>query len=355
MVMALCLTLSGHSAFAQSQEPTQARGGLESPGLVDFDDDPGPKIIINIPAYRLYFYRDNRLVKDYPIAVGKSVSRTILGEYTIVRKAKNPTWYPPDGSPPVPPGPANPVGSRWLGLSKDGYGIHGTNNPSSIGKAVSLGCIRMLEKDVQELYEMAPIGTRVKFIYETVIVTTDPVLGQVYITAFPDIYNMGTNSISHAVSTISKSPGAAGLEPDQFMLSHILSEARGQPVIFPRRVEIVLGGKTLKNDGFLQAGEPMLPLADLATAMATAAPGATTIHGRVYIPLSACKSLPGLAGAGIRLEYRGLMPVVYIDLPEPILAKETAPVPGPTGGDTAAAGDRDTPGRGSPGEDPAPQ
>ena len=339
----------------------------------DFDTDPGPKIIINIPAYRLYFYRQNQLVTDYPIAVGKTVSKTMLGEYTIVRKAKNPTWYPPDGSPPVPPGPNNPVGSRWLGLNKSGYGIHGTNAPSSIGKAVSLGCIRMYEEDVKELYDIAPIGTRVKFIYETIVVTTDPMLKETYITVFPDIYQMGTNTLTQALNAIKALSGWINLEPDEFILSNLLKQASGKPSVFPKRVEIAINGLKLKSTGFQQRGEPMLPVADLL-AMSKAIgvskiagaskitgalkipeapkqPGGSgeasiptsggialaqepaggdagkkaqegalpaqvaSLYGRSYIPLKACAKLPGFAGATYKMERQGSKVVVYLDLP----------------------------------------
>lgn len=94
-------------------------------------------------------YKDGKYVKYYPIAIGKPSTPTPTGKFTIINKAIN---------------PGGPFGVRWLGLSKKGYGIHGTNNPSSIGKAVSNGCIRMYNKDVLELANMVPIGTVVTII-----------------------------------------------------------------------------------------------------------------------------------------------------------------------------------------------
>ncbi|WP_232713391.1 L,D-transpeptidase family protein [Bacillus xiapuensis] len=87
-----------------------------------------------------------KTVKVYPVGVGKMLSKTPVGDFVIINKAPN---------------PGGPYGAMWMGLSKKSYGIHGTNNPASIGKYVSKGCIRMYNKDVLELSRIVPIGTRV--------------------------------------------------------------------------------------------------------------------------------------------------------------------------------------------------
>ena len=84
------------------------------------------------------------------------------GTFTIARRVKNPT-YSHDGKT-VLPGPGNPVGTRWMGLNIKGYGIHGTNEPRSIGKAASHGCIRMAKKDLEEMYEMVSVGDSVELV-----------------------------------------------------------------------------------------------------------------------------------------------------------------------------------------------
>lgn len=106
-------------------------------------------ITINIGARTLTLYRNGQWYKSYPVAVGKPATPTPKGTFTIINKAVN---------------PGGPFGVRWLGLSKPGYGIHGTNNPSSIGKAISNGCVRMYNKDVLELANLVSIGTTVKII-----------------------------------------------------------------------------------------------------------------------------------------------------------------------------------------------
>lgn len=106
-------------------------------------------ITINVGARTLTLFKNGKWFKSYPVGVGKPATPTPKGTFTIINKA-----YKPGG----------PFGERWLGLNKKGYGIHGTNNPSSIGKAVSNGCVRMYNKDVIELYNLVSVGTTVKII-----------------------------------------------------------------------------------------------------------------------------------------------------------------------------------------------
>jgi lipoprotein-anchoring transpeptidase ErfK/SrfK len=103
-------------------------------------------IDVSTSKHQLRLYDDNRLVKVYPIAVGKILTPTPSGTYRIVNKQRN---------------PPKKYGVLWMGLSKPHYGIHGTNNPSSIGRNVSHGCIRLYNHDVLELSSRVPIGTRV--------------------------------------------------------------------------------------------------------------------------------------------------------------------------------------------------
>ncbi|WP_053363481.1 L,D-transpeptidase [Bacillus sp. FJAT-27251] len=103
-------------------------------------------IDVSTSKHQLKLFNGNRLIKTYPIAVGKILSPTPYGTYTIVNKQPN---------------PGGPFGVLWMGLSKPHYGIHGTNNPASIGKDVSHGCIRMFNQHVLDLSAKVKIGTRV--------------------------------------------------------------------------------------------------------------------------------------------------------------------------------------------------
>ena len=123
-------------------------------------------IVIRRGSNRLFLYRFDRLRKTFRVATGQSVYPTPLGRFNIQVKWRNPWWYPPNsrwaqGQKPIPPGPSNPLGTRWMGLSAPGVGIHGTPNPASIGYSVSHGCIRMYIRDAEWLFNVVDVGTTV--------------------------------------------------------------------------------------------------------------------------------------------------------------------------------------------------
>ncbi len=90
------------------------------------------KLVISIPDRKIALIEDGRVVRVFPVAVGKASTPSPHGTFHIASRVVNPTWYNPGKV--VGPGPANPLGTRWMGLGFKGYGIHGTNRPSSIGK-----------------------------------------------------------------------------------------------------------------------------------------------------------------------------------------------------------------------------
>lgn len=123
-------------------------------------------IVIHRGSNRLELFNYQRLRKRFRVATGESVYPTPLGRFRIVVKWRNPWWYPPNsrwakGLKPVPPGPNNPLGTRWMGLSVPGVGIHGTPNGGSIGYSVSHGCIRMYIPDAEWLFNTVDIGSQV--------------------------------------------------------------------------------------------------------------------------------------------------------------------------------------------------
>lgn len=123
-------------------------------------------IIIDRGNYRLTLWKHRGKAQTYPIAVGTSSHPTPFGNYRVIEKQVNPTWFPPNspwaaGLGPVPPGPGNPLGTRWIGTSAPAIGMHGTPVPSSIGTRASHGCIRMYIRDVERLYSQVEIGTPV--------------------------------------------------------------------------------------------------------------------------------------------------------------------------------------------------
>jgi lipoprotein-anchoring transpeptidase ErfK/SrfK len=126
----------------------------------------GPVIVIRRSSNKLFLYEGMRDRRLFAVATGQHQYPTPLGRFSIVVKWKNPWWYPPDspwaqGQKPVPPGPGNPLGTRWLGLSAPGVGIHGTPTDGSIGYSVSHGCIRMHIPQAEWLFNHVEIGTTV--------------------------------------------------------------------------------------------------------------------------------------------------------------------------------------------------
>ena len=120
---------------------------------------PQRQIIVSIPDRKLALLEDGDVVKVYDVAVGAEKSPSPAGDFTIVNRLENPTYYRPGVV--MEAGANNPLGTRWMGLSQKGFGIHGTNQPQSIGKAASHGCIRMAQKDLEELFTFVQIGDAV--------------------------------------------------------------------------------------------------------------------------------------------------------------------------------------------------
>ncbi|AMV73550.1 hypothetical protein JCM30471_19670 [Desulfuromonas carbonis] len=136
-----------------------------------------PGITINLAEFRLYLAEasgDNWRVRIYPIGLGRPDWETPEGEYTIVNKVLDPIWTPPDSlreekpelAKRVPPGPDNPLGRFWLGLSAPRVGLHGTNRPYGVGRRVSHGCIRLYADDIAHLAARVAIGTPVRILYQ---------------------------------------------------------------------------------------------------------------------------------------------------------------------------------------------
>ncbi len=117
-------------------------------------------LLVSIPDRRLAVIENGAVKKTYPIAVGKDSTPSPTGSFHIVVRVTHPTYYHHGKA--VGPGPQNPLGTRWMGLSTKGYGIHGTNAPNSIGKAASHGCIRMAKRDLEELFSMVKAGDAVE-------------------------------------------------------------------------------------------------------------------------------------------------------------------------------------------------
>jgi lipoprotein-anchoring transpeptidase ErfK/SrfK len=122
------------------------------------------RLVVSIPDRKLALIENDTIVSVFPVAVGSPDSPSPVGTFTIVNRIPNPTYYRPGKI--VGPGAANPLGTRWIGLNEKGYGIHGTDQPRSIGFPRSHGCIRLRNRDVERLFERVRPGDIVELYAE---------------------------------------------------------------------------------------------------------------------------------------------------------------------------------------------
>jgi L,D-transpeptidase ErfK/SrfK len=185
-------------------------------------------IVINLPEHRLYYFPkpkkkgDKPVVITYPVSIGKMDWRTPLGQTRIVSKQKNPPWHPPESvrkehaergdplPPVVPAGPDNPLGAfaMRLAITPGAYLIHGTNNPLAVGMAVTHGCMRMYPEDIEALFPMVPVGTKVWIVNEPVKIAY--VDGELLLEVHPPVDALGQT-----------------IAPDLDLLSQRLDQALG--------------------------------------------------------------------------------------------------------------------------------
>jgi len=125
---------------------------------------PVRRIVVSFQDHKLALLEGERVLKVYDVAVGAPVSPSPSGEFEIVQRLENPTYYKPGVV--IGPGASNPLGPRWIGLNVKGFGIHGTNRPESIGKHASHGCIRLRNSDIEDLFARVQVGDRVSLIPE---------------------------------------------------------------------------------------------------------------------------------------------------------------------------------------------
>ncbi|MFK8067554.1 MAG: L,D-transpeptidase family protein [Gammaproteobacteria bacterium] len=179
------------------------------PSYYVLPDAPKKGIVINVPEMRLYYYPkpkrgERATVVTYPISIGRQDWATPYGSTSIIGKKKDPTWTPPKsikkehaemGDPlpdVVPAGPDNPLGQFAMRLGKRGYLIHGTNKPYGLGMRVTHGCIRLYPKDIEELFGITKVGTRVQIIDQPY--KAGWLRGKLYVEAHPALEEAKQNS-----------------------------------------------------------------------------------------------------------------------------------------------------------------
>jgi L,D-transpeptidase ErfK/SrfK len=165
---------------------------------------PGVSIVVNVPQRTLFLLQTTG-VTAYPVAVGRADWPTPLGEFSIVAKETNPTWDVPQSIREearqagrtlplkVPPGPNNPLGAYWLGLSVGSVGIHGTNAPTSVYQVTTHGCIRLHPVDIAALFADVQVGTRGHLLYQPVLVAVD--VEGVFVEVHRDVYRRSHDAL----------------------------------------------------------------------------------------------------------------------------------------------------------------
>jgi len=161
------------------------------------------EVVVNVPQ-RMLFYQEEEHIIAYPVAVGRPTWQTPQGSFTVIGKEADPAWHVPASIRAesarkgqvlplvVPPGPRNPLGRFWIGLSLAGIGLHGTPFPSSIYRTATHGCVRLQGDRIEDLFGRVDIGTRGRIVYEPLLLTSDG--SEVYLEVHQDVYRRASMS-----------------------------------------------------------------------------------------------------------------------------------------------------------------
>lgn len=218
--------------------------------------ESGARIIVNLPSRTVDYYEQDQWVQSFPVAIGRAATPTPLGDYIVQEKEENPIWYPPNESYSVPSGPENPLGYRWLGFSGN-YGIHGTNEPDSIGEAVSNGCVRMQEADVERLFGEVAEGTPVQVTYERIRLLVDK-KGVATLGIYPDVYGKQDITLDDVRNKLIEKHLSAFLSDEE--LTQLLGKAQGKQVPFAKVHRLEVNQRILPDYAITLANQLLVPI-----------------------------------------------------------------------------------------------
>lgn len=224
-------------------------------------------ILINIPARSLRLYDKDKCVAMYPVGIGTVNTKTPVGYFKVVEKVVNPTWTDPDDLKVViPSGENNPLGYRWLGIGGN-YGIHGTNRPESVGHYVSNGCVRMVEADVEKVFDKVEVGTPVQIIYNCLVIdkTFD---NRIAYYIYPDGYNVQKLTVDFVKQGL-KGYGVADFTTDE-AIKKTIELANGQPNFVAGPVNIFLNNQKLNFKAVNYQNLIYVPVQELANKLGMA-------------------------------------------------------------------------------------
>jgi L,D-transpeptidase ErfK/SrfK len=197
-------------------------------------DAPRKGLVVNVPEMQLYDYTVGETPEVFAIAIGDQMDPSLVGQFKVGPKRERPAWHvpasiraeKPELPAVVPPGPDNPLGDHWMTIGSTTYGIHGTNNPWSIGREATHGCVRLYNDEMARLYARIRTGTPLRFVYQTVKLGRRGAI--LYVEAHPDVYGRDPTRVEAAVGRLA----ALGLLPfvDERRLLRAIAESDGTPV-----------------------------------------------------------------------------------------------------------------------------
>ena len=203
----------------------------------------GQHLIVNLPQTRVHLYQDGVLLRSYPVAVGREITRTPTGNYSITGVYRDPTWHVPksiqeemarQGKPvktEVPPGPDNPLGKVFIrfGEARLGLGFHGTNQPASVPGVRSHGCVRLRNENALALADWVTVGAQVTIAYQPLVLNEDEA-GELWLTAYHDIYGMKDPSYQYLANTLLSWQQEKGKVLYGARVDKAIRERKGKPV-----------------------------------------------------------------------------------------------------------------------------
>jgi len=218
------------------------------------------RIVINLAARSIALFKNDEKVYLFPIGPGKASTPTPTGYYKILSKDVDPSWTDPATGYSIASGEDCPLGYRWMQIQGN-YGIHGTNNPSSIGHYVSNGCIRMYEEDVEKLFDAVDVGTPVEITYNRVVVEKAPDSTIVYY-IYPDGYGWQSVTVADVKNWL-KGYGVENFESDEEIEKKI-NASNGEPTYIAKVYPLFVNGKKVDSKAVIQGDVTYLPVVDIA-------------------------------------------------------------------------------------------
>ena len=224
---------------------------------------PRAGIVINLPEHRLYYFvpatgGQQPVIHSYPVAIGKMDWNTPLGVTRVTQKVKNPSWYPPQSvreararqgeilPAVVPPGPDNPLGHRSMRLAIPGgaYLIHGTNRPAGIGMQATSGCMRLYPEDIETLFDMVPVNTRVNIVNQPFKLGWHD--GHLFVEVHPALQEdtVEPPQLTDLTRLIVETTRANLVPVDWTRVQQAFAEARGTPVRVTADPSLFAGGES---------------------------------------------------------------------------------------------------------------